>query len=202
MADRPAAGEELAAPGAVTVPRTAATVVLLRGGASRLEILLARRTPKARFMGGAWVFPGGAVDPGDGEGDRGLRACAVREVAEEVAIALTDPGALVPFARWITPAEVKIRYDTWFYLAATPAGAEARADGQEMVDARWFAPERALAGYAAGDLELVFPTIKTLETLARHDSAEALLAWAAEREVVPVRPRVEGHGEAARIVLD
>ena len=59
--DRPAPGEELN-PGRVTEPRQAATVILLRGGAERLEVLLVRRNPEARFMGGAWVFPGGAVD--------------------------------------------------------------------------------------------------------------------------------------------
>jgi hypothetical protein len=70
------------------------------------------------------------------------------------------------------------------------------------VDARWFAPARALEGGEAGDLLLVFPTIKNLERLARFDSADALLEWAAQREVKPVQPRVEGQGEAARIVLD
>src|ERR1700739_289163 len=87
-----------------TVPRPAATVILLRGGASGLEVLLAQRNPGARFMGGAWVFPGGAVNPGDGGGPSGLRAAAVRELAEETGIALDDPGRLVAFSRWITPA--------------------------------------------------------------------------------------------------
>ena len=50
-------------PGPVTVPRLAATVILLRGDGGRLEVLLAKRTPAARFMAGAWVFPGGAVAP-------------------------------------------------------------------------------------------------------------------------------------------
>ena len=67
---------------------------------------MVQRTPKARFMGGAWVFPGGAVDAHEGEGDVAHRAAAVREVYEEVGITLPDPAALVPFARWITPPEV------------------------------------------------------------------------------------------------
>ena len=45
-------------------------MIILRGGASRLEVLLVKRNPAQRFMGGAWVFPGGAVDADDGEGDR------------------------------------------------------------------------------------------------------------------------------------
>src|SRR5271166_6199978 len=52
-------------PGPATRPRQAATVIVLRGGTEALEVLLVRRTPKARFMGGVWVFPGGAVDEDD-----------------------------------------------------------------------------------------------------------------------------------------
>ena len=115
--DRPAFGEELRTDGEETVPRQAATIILLRGGAETLEVLLVQRTPKARFMGGVWVFPGGAVDAGEGEGDAAHRAAALRELEEEAGIRLDDPGALVPFSRWITPAEVKIRFDTWFFLA-------------------------------------------------------------------------------------
>lgn len=188
--------------GEPTTPRQAATVIVLRGGGERLEILMVRRTPKARFMGGAWVFPGGAVDAHEGEGDAARRAAAVREVSEEAGIALGDPAALVPFARWITPPEVTVRFDTYFFLAVAPADQEAVHDGEEIVDARWFEPARALEGCAAGELPMVFPTIANLERIAGFESADALLAWAAGREVRPVQPHVEGQGEAARIVLD
>jgi len=197
MTHGPEPGTILNESGEPTPPRLAATVVVLRGGAERLEVLMGQRTPKARFMGGAWVFPGGSVD-----GDEDLRATAVREVAEEVQITLPDPAALVPFARWITPPEVSIRFDTYFFLAVAPDGAEAIPDGQEIVDARWFEPARALEGSEAGELLMVFPTIKNLEVLARFESAAALLEWASTHEVRPVQPRVEGHGETARIVLD
>ena len=188
--------------GEPTKPRQAATVIVLRGGAQRLEVLMAQRTPKARFMGGAWVFPGGAVDAHEGEGDRAHRAAAVREVQEEVGITLGDPAALVAFARWITPEEVSIRFDTYFFLAVAPEGAEVEIDGQEIVDARWFEPARALEGCEAGEILLVFPTIKNLERIARFKTVDELLAYASQREVRPVQPRVEGQGEAARIVLD
>ena len=73
-------------------PRPAASVVLLRRGGKHkdraLEVLLLKRTEEAKFMPGVWVFPGGAVDPADGEAEAGFRACAVRELAEEAAIAL------------------------------------------------------------------------------------------------------------------
>src|SRR5918994_5882892 len=108
--DRPAPGEELNT-GQATEPRQAATVILLRGGGERLEVLLVKRNPAARFMGGAWVFPGGAVDA-----DEDHRVAGVREVAEEAGIRLPEPGALLLFSRWITPPQVTIRFDTQFFL--------------------------------------------------------------------------------------
>jgi 8-oxo-dGTP pyrophosphatase MutT (NUDIX family) len=198
--DQRGPGEELNF-GERTIPRPAGTVIVLRGGASALEVLLVQRKPNARFMGGAWVFPGGAVDRGEGHGDPALRAAAIRELEEEAGISIADPAELVPFSRWITPAEVKIRFDTWFFLAPLPAGAQARVDGSEVVDARWSSPTAALEARARGELFLVFPTIKHLEQLAVFDSADALLEHARGREVYPVQPRVITQGETARIVL-
>jgi 8-oxo-dGTP pyrophosphatase MutT (NUDIX family) len=189
--DAVASGEELNT-GEATEPRQAATVIVLRGGGERLEVLLVRRNPQARFMGGAWVFPGGAVD-----GDEDHRVAGVREVAEEAGVELPDPAALVLFSRWITPPQVKIRFDTHFYLVAAPADAEPRPDRGETVDVRWYEPQAALDD----DIELVFPTIKTLEALARFGSADELLSWANGREVEPIEPRVVIEGEVARVVL-
>jgi 8-oxo-dGTP pyrophosphatase MutT (NUDIX family) len=197
---RPAPGEEINT-GAETVPRLAATVILLRGGSDGLEVLLARRNPEARFMGGAWVFPGGAVNPEDGDGEPGRKAAAIRELSEEVGVGLDDPDALVAFSRWITPAVVKIRYDTWFYLGIAPDGVEPQVDGREMVDVRWLAPQGALRAYSAGEIVLVFPTIKHLEQLSSFASAQALVEHARTRTVEPIQPRVIGTGEMARIVL-
>jgi 8-oxo-dGTP pyrophosphatase MutT (NUDIX family) len=197
---RPAPGEELNA-GPETVPRVAATVILMRGGDDGLEVLLAQRNPQARFMGGAWVFPGGAVSAEDGDGEAGRRAAAIRELREEVGVALADAAQLEVFSRWITPAVVKIRYDTWFFLALAPHGAEPRIDGREMVDARWFTPSDALDASRSGDIMLVFPTIKHLEQLSGFESARALMDHARTRTVEPVQPRVVGTGETARIVL-
>ena len=193
--DRPGPGEELNT-GAVTTPRAAATVIVLRGGSERLEVLLVKRNPDQRFMGGAWVFPGGAVDGGEDH-----RIAGVREVAEEAGVELPDAEALVEFSRWITPAQVKIRFDTRFFLVAAPDGAEPVPDGGETVDLGWYSPAGALEAYERDQILLVFPTIKTLEQLAPFDSASELLAWATGREVVPVEPRVVFEGEVARVVL-
>lgn len=198
--DRPGPGE-LIHEGPPVTPRQAASVILLRGGDAGLEVLLVKRNPAQRFMGEAWVFPGGAVDAHEGQGDAALRRAGVREVAEEAGIALPEPDALVKFSRWITPARVRIRFDTHFFLAVAPDGQEARADGQECVDARWFAPAEALAAYERDEILLVFPTIKHLEQLAGFASAAELLRYAAGRCVEPVEPMVVSEGETARLVL-
>jgi 8-oxo-dGTP pyrophosphatase MutT (NUDIX family) len=199
--DRPPPGEELNTTGQETPPRQAATVIVLRGGADALEVLLVRRTPQARFMGGVWVFPGGAVDAHEGEGDGAHRVAAVRELQEEAGLELDDPAVLVKFSRWITPAEVVVRFDTHFFLAPLPDGQEPRIDGDEIVDQGWFTPAEALAANRRGEIELVFPTIKHLEQIGAFASADELLAYASGREVGPVQPRVVTEGETARVVL-
>jgi 8-oxo-dGTP pyrophosphatase MutT (NUDIX family) len=199
--DRPSRGEQLNASGQESVPRQAATVILLRGGEETLELLLVRRTSRASFMGGVWVFPGGAVDASEGVGDAAQRAAAIRELREEAGIVLDDPDALVRFSRWITPAEVVVRFDTHFFLAPMPDGQEPRIDGEEVVAHAWFTPDQALSAHAEGDIELVFPTIKHLEELSAFATADALLDHARGRTVGPVQPRVISDGEHARIVL-
>ena len=199
--DRPPPGEELNTTGEETPPRQAATVIVLRGGAEALEVLLVKRTPHARFMGGVWVFPGGAVDTGEGEGDAAHRIAAVRELQEEAGIFVDDPGALVKFSRWITPAEVGVRFDTHFFLAPLPDGQQATIDGDEIVDEGWFTPAGALAAHERGEIELVFPTIKHLEQLGGFADADALLQYARGRDVGPVQPRVVTEGETARLLL-
>jgi 8-oxo-dGTP pyrophosphatase MutT (NUDIX family) len=199
--DRPSPEGELRDGGEPVIPRQAATVILLRGGDETLEVLLLRRNPEQRFMGGAWVFPGGAVDAADGEDDDAHRLAGVREVAEEAGVTLTDPGALVRFSRWITPAQVTIRFDTHFFLASAPADADPEPDGDETIDLGWFTPRGAIEAHERGEILLVFPTIKTLEALSGFATADELLAWAEGRAVEPVEPQVIREGETARIVL-
>jgi 8-oxo-dGTP pyrophosphatase MutT (NUDIX family) len=197
----PAVSGEQYNPGPVTAPRQAATVILLRGGDQALDVLLVRRTPKARFMGGVWVFPGGAVDAHEGDGDQAHRAAAIRELREEAAIELDDPGALVKFSRWITPAQVQIRFDTHFFLAPLPPGQQPAVDGEEVVELGWFTPQAALDAHAAQQIVLVFPTIKHLEQLSAFATVDELLSHARDRDVQPVEPKVLLEGEVARVLL-
>jgi len=178
----------------VVPARAAASIILLRGGGShgakRLEVCLVRRSLDARFMPGIWVFPGGAVEQSEGDDDAAHRACVLRELHEEAGVQMTDPDALVPFSRWITPEAVSVRFDTWFYAALAPPHAQLQPDGEETVDAGWFSPADALGRHENGDLDLVFPTIKHLEALAGHSTAQEALKAASDREITPILPKL------------
>jgi 8-oxo-dGTP pyrophosphatase MutT (NUDIX family) len=181
-------------------PRAAATILLLRKGPrhsdSGLEVLMVRRSTKASFMPGVWVFPGGIVEPGES-----AEQCAARELAEEAAVELGADAELVGWSRWITPEAVPVRFDTYFYVALAGGHAKPEADGVEVSDARWFAPRAALDAHAAGELDLVFPTIKTLETLLEYETADAVIGAARNHDLEPVLPRVVGTRADHRIVL-
>jgi 8-oxo-dGTP pyrophosphatase MutT (NUDIX family) len=191
--------------GPPSTPRPAASIVLLRRGGRHaqraLEVLMLKRSEEAKFMPGVWVFPGGSLDEADGAEEAGLRACAVRELAEEAGIELPPEEELVPFTRWITPELIATRFDAWFFLALAPAHTPPRADGVETTEARWFEPAAALAAQDAGELVLSFPTRTQLQWLAKFQtSAEALAAYR-ERPLEPILPKVVEDGAEPRVVL-
>jgi 8-oxo-dGTP pyrophosphatase MutT (NUDIX family) len=104
----------------MTEPRQAATVLILRDGAPGLEVYLLRRTKGMPFAGGMTAYPGGGVDPRDGDTEiawagpspeqwagafgcdvrtaRELVCAAVRETFEEAGVLLAgaDDGSVVP----------------------------------------------------------------------------------------------------------
>lgn len=191
--------------GEPSVPRPAASVVLLRRGGRHadraLEVLLLKRSEQAKFMPNVWVFPGGAVDDGDGTDEARFKACAVRELEEEAGIALAAEEELVLFSRWITPEVVSRRFDAWFFLALAPAHTPPRPDGVETTDAAWFEPASALEAQAAGEIVLAFPTIKQLEALLPFRTADEALAAHRAAEIEPILPKVIGTLEDNRVVL-
>jgi 8-oxo-dGTP pyrophosphatase MutT (NUDIX family) len=191
--------------GEPAVPRPSASVVLLRRGGKHadraLEVLLLKRTEKAKFMPGVWVFPGGAVDPEDGEDEAGHRACAVRELAEEAGIELPADEELVLFSRWITPEVISRRFDAWFFMALAPAHTPPKPDGVETTEARWFEPQAALQAQEAGELVLAFPTISQLRELAPFATSQQAIEAYRGREIESILPKVIGTREDHRVVL-
>jgi 8-oxo-dGTP pyrophosphatase MutT (NUDIX family) len=177
-------------------PRDAATLVLLRDGAAGLEVWLMRRAVTMAFAAGFVVFPGGRAEPGD----TSLEHTAAREAAEECGVEV-EPGALLPWARWITPEGEPRRYDTRFYVAGLPAGQDAEARGTEAVEAWWSTPARAVADWEARAHLLMPPTAVTLRQLARYATVAAVLAAAPPEMPGPLEPELVVDGDRVRIVL-
>jgi len=166
----------------------AATVVLLREARDAPEVLLLRRSSKLAFHGGAWVFPGGRVDAGEGTGEPGARIAAAREVREEAGLEI-DAVSLVQLSHWTTPEGVPRRFATWFFVAEH-GGAEVRVDGGEIHEHRWIAARDALAAQRAGAIELPPPTFVTLTVLAAHRSPREAIEVAAANEPTVYLPRI------------
>jgi 8-oxo-dGTP pyrophosphatase MutT (NUDIX family) len=245
--------------------REAATLMLVDDRPD-LHVFMLRRNPRSVFGPGAFVFPGGAVDPSDsaeavtkrvvglddagasarlGLASGGLRVwvAALREAFEEAGILLavpepgTEPGPapgeilagardrlnagavtfatvlaerglvldateVFPFAHWLTPEGAPRRYDTWFLVARAPHGQEGSHDDAELVHSEWVRPSDALARYAAGELELIFPTLRTLRVLESFPTAGALLDVVAAASGATDRPPlVVADASAQRIAL-
>jgi 8-oxo-dGTP pyrophosphatase MutT (NUDIX family) len=207
--------------------------------APAFEVFMLRRNVRSVFVGGAHVFPGGAVDPDDrddaifdlaagiddatasralgvSDGALGFWVAAIRESFEEAGVliardattdtemlvdvsqldvdrrALTagerrfvdivrdrdlvlDAGALHPFAHWITPPGAPRRYDTWFFVAPAPEGHAYEHDDDETVASVWIRPADALEQARRREIELIYPTFRSLQSLARFETAADLL---------------------------
>src|SRR5688572_3122639 len=150
---RPRTESDLSDPG---IP-VAATVVLLREGQDGPEVLLIERPDRGSFAG-AWVFPGGKLDPSDrGPADEGTapeeadsRRAAVRETREETGLEIAESD-LVTLSCWDPPPGLPLRIRTWFFLGEAPAG-DLTLEPGEAVAAEWIRPAEALARHARGEL--------------------------------------------------
>lgn len=184
-------GTMSSAPPDLTLP-VAATVVLLRDSPDGPEVLLLERPRDRGSFAGAWVFPGGKVDPEDAEPsdvpeagartdqdreEAAARRAAVREVREETGLEV-PPGDLVTTALWTPPLNVPKRIRTWFLAAKAPGG-EIVLMPDESIDYAWLRPGEALRLHGEGSLSLVPPTWVTLHGLMSGRSVAESLARAA-----------------------
>jgi 8-oxo-dGTP pyrophosphatase MutT (NUDIX family) len=95
---------------------------------------------------------------------------------------LLDVGALHLFAHWITPAGAPRRYDTWFFAAAAPDGHTYRHDDDEIVASEWMSPADVLQQGELGEIDLFFPTQRSLVLVAGFRTAAAFLRAVSDAE--------------------
>ena len=103
-----------------------------------------------------------------------------------------DPGALIPFARWVPKFHAVRRFDTMFYVAAAPTGDwHPRVIEGECSGAFWLTASEVLERDQRGEARLIFPTRRNLERLAQHSSYAQIRADALAHPIEPVTPWVE-----------
>jgi 8-oxo-dGTP pyrophosphatase MutT (NUDIX family) len=115
------------------------------------------------------------------------------ELLKESAV---DLEKLVWTSRWITPAGVPKRFDTWFFLASVSRDVEATPENSEAVEAIWVSPAEAVE-----KLQIVFPTLKNLEAISGFETSAALMASRRGIEITATRPILVVEGGQKRIVL-
>ena len=111
-----------------------------------------------------------------------------------------DATALEEIARFITPMGSPRRFDARFFVARLPAGQEPQHDAGEIVDWSWVRPREALERWAAGEFEMMTPTVRMVACLERYGSAEEVMT-AARRRLPYRRVRVADPEGAYRVVL-
>jgi endoribonuclease LACTB2 len=184
--------------------RKAASVIAARRVGDGFEMLVLERASTSRFLPNYVAFPGGSVEAGDealaqrwfGDTDEAARACAVRELAEEVALALTaegvsiaagrsldavdaapPPTAVLPeIAHWVAPEDVPVRFDARFFALEAPGDLVVDPDGVETADAWWISPRALLEDWRAERRKLYWPTYFTVIAISACETVDDLLA--------------------------
>jgi 8-oxo-dGTP pyrophosphatase MutT (NUDIX family) len=99
-----------------------------------------------------------------------------------------DLDLLVWTSRWITPAGLPRRFDTWFFLAAVGRDLTATPEDNEAIEVGWFRPREALARHKDHAMHMVFPTLRNLEAIAGFTRADELIASRRGATIHPIQP--------------
>ena len=108
-----------------------------------------------------------------------------------------DGAALFPWARWVTPPGEVRRYDTHFFVAALPEGAQAQDVTSESSSAGWFGVGAALESAQRGELGMLPPTIMTMSGLAKFATVAEVLQAASMQPLAPISPDVTRGADGA-----
>lgn len=192
--------------------KPASTVVLFERDAPwPTKTLLLRRSPKAKFLPGAHVFPGGAVDEKDYKQESvadnacllartrqyfpfnerkiiGHLAAAVRETKEEAGLTI-NPGELRPLSWWVTPLGEALRFDTWFFLAPICPKSLIKPipETDENQQPLLAPPQEALDLHERRSIFLAPPTRSILERMAMAHSVEEFISYV-DQPLKPIHP--------------
>ncbi len=127
------------------------------------------------------------------------RAIAFAAWLAEQSCAL-DVSGIRPWGRWVTPPSEPRRFDTWFFVAAMPDGADARSASSESESAGWFDVQEALDIAAQREILVLPPTIVMLRGLRAAATVEGVLAAAEMRPMKPVHPEVQHNDDGTILV--
>ena len=171
--------------------RLAATAVLLRNSNNGIETLLLRRNAKLAFAGGAWVFPGGAIDADELEAAASEEeAAAARETFEEAGIEVSQESFQF-LAHWTPPPGPQKRFATWFFVGNVDADSgKVVIDDGEIHEFQWIRPEDAITLHHQDELTLMPPTYLSLSLLTHYETAELACSALAVRKPYDVMPRL------------
>lgn len=185
----------------------ASTVILLRPSNSGFEVLLLLRAKAIKFAGGAWVFPGGRVDPADGEAANtteldsleAAKVAAARESEEEAGLNL-DSDNFVYFSHWTTPLAEKKRFSTWFLLGDVTKDSSITVDDGEIVEYKWITPADAIDMHRSGQLNILPPTYLTLLELNEFESIADARKVVESREAPRYFPNMIFHDKTVSVL--
>jgi 8-oxo-dGTP pyrophosphatase MutT (NUDIX family) len=120
-----------------------------------------------------------------------LAGTELEELIDEHGFSL-DVAGLTPLARWVPRFHAKRRFDTLFYVARAPEGEwTPRALERECTGAHWVTAAEVLERDLRGELQLIFPTRRTLERLAQHSTYDEIVADAQSYAIEPISPWVD-----------
>lgn len=169
-------------------PIPSATLVLMRDTRVGIEVLIAKRNLQNSFLGGFWVFPGGAVEKEDLADSELLTAinAAVRETIEEAGIAALH-SELLPMSKWVTPEGNPKRFSTWFFVAKADSQ-PVMVDGYEITDSLWIEPKKAIQKYQQQEFDMLPPTLVSLSALTPFNRVDDALNHYRNRKPLSFSP--------------
>lgn len=106
---------------------------------------------------------------------------------------------LRPLQNWVTPEVESRRYDTYFFVAALPAGQEADFETTEAVTGRWFRPAEAMQAHLDKQLMVMPPTWTAVSEINAFGTVAEVLA--APRTIDKILPKLRRDDRGYKIAL-